>query len=62
MSTLIEGCVVGACMSFLFRRSGLGVMPLIGAVAGAIIAEISGIHIVGFDPDWDNPLGKVPYG
>jgi hypothetical protein len=62
-STVVIGVTVGACASFLFRRSKVGATPLIAATTVAVVSEVFGIHIVGFRvEDWQDPLGKAPIG
>ncbi len=64
-STLVIGVVIGACISFLLRRSKLGTAPLVAALAAAIASEIVGIYVVDFRvEDWHDlsGTGSLPYG
>lgn len=63
ISTLVIGLVIGGCVSFLFRRSNLGMTPVFSAVAAAIFSTILGIWLIEFDAEnWNNSFGKVPWG
>lgn len=62
-TTLVVGLVIGGCISFLFRRSNIGMTPVVSAVAVAILSVILGIYLIDFDAEgWDNPFGKLPWG
>jgi hypothetical protein len=65
MPTLILALGVGGAITLLCRKKTAATLWVIlaGSSTGALIAEIGGIYLIEFNAaEWNNPLGKMPYG